>query len=330
MAKTAQKVVELANSWLGKNEKDGSYKEIVDIYNTQSKLPRNVKMQYGWSWCACTWSALAIKLGYTDIMPVEISCGELVLLAKNMGIWMENDGTSPHPGDAVLYDWQDKGSGDNTGWPDHIGLVDYVNQESGYFTTIEGNYNDSVKKRTVSINGRYIRGFIRPKYDELDISNNMNIANKSVDTVAHEIIAGQWGSGSNRKHLLETNGYNYDEVQDRVNEILNGSAASIQKPVESNNDISQPYNKKVVSTCYARFCEPSVSGDYIATSDLYLRNDAGTNKKALVIIPKGTTVICKGFYSTTGRSNLKWLRVNFIMNGVYYEGFSSVNYLKRV
>lgn len=58
MAKTAQKVIELANSWLGKNEKDGSHKEIIDIYNIQSKFPRNVKMQYNWSWCDPSFSFL--------------------------------------------------------------------------------------------------------------------------------------------------------------------------------------------------------------------------------------------------------------------------------
>ena len=41
-------------------------------------------MEYSWPWCACTWSALAIKLGYTDIMPIEISCPELIIAAKKM------------------------------------------------------------------------------------------------------------------------------------------------------------------------------------------------------------------------------------------------------
>ena len=74
MAYLRQKVLDLAESWVGKKESDGSFKSIIDIYNTQKTFPRNVKMQYNWAWCACTWSALAIKLGYTAIMPVEISC----------------------------------------------------------------------------------------------------------------------------------------------------------------------------------------------------------------------------------------------------------------
>lgn len=329
MAKTAQKVIELANSWLGKNEKNGSYKEIIDIYNTQSKFPRNLRMQYGWSWCACTWSALAIKLGYTDIMPVEISCGELVKLAQNMGIWIENDATIPKVGDAVLYDWQDNGKADSAGWPDHIGLVVYVNESAGYFTTIEGNYNDSVKKRTVSINGKYIRGFIRPKYDPdgPEEPSDYNILSKTAGALAREIIAGKWGNGEERKKRLEANGIDYDSIQSMVNSILNGSAVKI--PDNPNVDLNQPYNKKVLSTCFATVCDPALLGNYVTTSDLYLRNDAGTNKKALAIIPKGTTVVCKGCYNVSG-SNLKWLYVNFIMNGVYYGGFSSSKYLRKI
>ena len=32
-----------------------------------------------------------------------------------MGCWQENDAYVPSPGDAILYDWQDNGIGDNTG-----------------------------------------------------------------------------------------------------------------------------------------------------------------------------------------------------------------------
>ena len=49
---------------------------------------------------------------------------------------------------------------------------------------------------------------------------------KSVDEVAREVIAGSWGNGSDRKSRLESAGYNYSEVQSRVNEILSGSSSS--------------------------------------------------------------------------------------------------------
>lgn len=76
-----QAVLDVAKSWVGKNESDGSYKEIIDLYNSFiGALPRGTKMLYEWPWCAATWSALAIKLGYTAIMPIEISCYYLIVV----------------------------------------------------------------------------------------------------------------------------------------------------------------------------------------------------------------------------------------------------------
>lgn len=43
---------------------------------------------------------------------------------------------------------------------------------------------------------------------------------KSIDTIAREVIQGKWGNGSSRKSRLEAAGYNYKEVQARVNALL--------------------------------------------------------------------------------------------------------------
>lgn len=50
---------------------------------------------------------------------------------------------------------------------------------------------------------------------------------KSVETVAKEVLAGKWGNGTTRKTKLTNAGYNYAEVQKKVNELLN--AKSIEK-----------------------------------------------------------------------------------------------------
>lgn len=211
-----QKVVDLALSWVGKNEKDGSYKEIIDIYNSFSgPFPRGVRMQYGLAWCACTWSALAVSLGYTEVMPIEISCGELIKRAKEMGIWIEDDSYRPLPGDGILYDWQDSGVGDNQGWPDHVGMV--VSTTDKEITVVEGNKSDAVGVRTIPINGKFIRGFITPKFmDEETVAPII----KSVEEVANEVLSGLWGNGAARKDALTVAGYNYEEIQKKVNEIV--------------------------------------------------------------------------------------------------------------
>lgn len=45
---------------------------------------------------------------------------------------------------------------------------------------------------------------------------------KTIDELAQEVIAGKWGNGDERKKRLEAAGYNYRQVQNRVNEILSG------------------------------------------------------------------------------------------------------------
>ena len=319
-------VVNLVNSWEGRNEADGTHKYIIDIYNSHLPHPRNTKMQYNWAWCACTWSALAVKLGYTDIMPIEISCYYIIEEAKKMGCWQENDAHIPGIGDGVLYDWDDNGVGDNTGNPDHIGTVIYVNKESGYMVVMEGNYSNAVKKRTIMINGRFIRGFICPKYTgngaELPPTQS---GGKDIKTVAREVIAGQWGNGDARKKNIEAAGYNYKEVQDMVNQILNGSAVQPSTPTQPQE---QPTSTKVVAGAYADKFNKSLAGTYKTTANLYMRHGAGTNKKSMVVIPNGTKVKCYGYYSVS--NGVKWLYIQVTIDGVQYTGFSSSVYLKRV
>ena len=55
---------------------------------------------------------------------------------------------------------------------------------------------------------------------------------KSVDELAQEVIRGEWGNGSDRRARLESAGYDYDAVQDRVNEILEGAPSTPKKSVD--------------------------------------------------------------------------------------------------
>lgn len=50
---------------------------------------------------------------------------------------------------------------------------------------------------------------------------------KSIDELAREVIAGQWGNGDDRKRRLEEAGYNYNEVQNKVNEIMQAPKETI-------------------------------------------------------------------------------------------------------
>ena len=156
------KVVSTMQSWVGLNEKDGSFKPIIDIYNSHNPLARGYKVKYTDHWCAATVSAAFIKNGLTDIAPTECSCSKMIELYKKIGRWEESDGYSPLPGDVIMYDWQDDGIGDNTGAPDHVGIVEKVSDS--IITIIEGNKNEIVARRVLRVNGRYIRGYCLPDY----------------------------------------------------------------------------------------------------------------------------------------------------------------------
>lgn len=160
-----EKVVAAAEAWFGAKTGSAQHKEIIRIYNAQRPLPRGTQMQESWAWCAVFVSAVSLKLGLRDIMPTEMSCHQMMLLYKKLGRWVENDAYVPSPGDVILYDWQDGTnytSTDNTGTPDHVGIVTACNGKT--INVIEGNVSNKVGTRVLEVNGRYIRGFGIPDY----------------------------------------------------------------------------------------------------------------------------------------------------------------------
>lgn len=154
--------VETAKSYLGCKESDGSHRKIIDLYNSQKPLPVGYKVTYTDAWCATFVSAVAVKLGLTDIILPECSCSRMIALYQKSNRWTENDAYVPNPGDLIMYDWQDTGIGDNTGAPDHVGIVCEVNGDT--ITVIEGNKSNAVGYRSIKVNGRYIRGYCLPNF----------------------------------------------------------------------------------------------------------------------------------------------------------------------
>lgn len=166
-------VVKQATTWLGRKESDGGHKGIIDVYNAHKPLARGYKVKYTDEWCATFVSAVGIKCGYTHIIPTECSCGKMIELFKKLGSWVEDDTYKPKAGDIIFYDWEDSGKGDNKGTPNHVGIVEKVSGST--ITVIEGNYNQAVKRRTLSINGKYIRGYGVPKYSNAAISVSLPV-----------------------------------------------------------------------------------------------------------------------------------------------------------
>lgn len=161
-AQIREKVVATAKTWIGYNEADGSHRQIVDVYNSHRPLARGYALKYTDAWCAGFVSAVAIRLGLTDIMPTEVGVGEMIKLYQRLGRWKESDSYIPRPGDIIMYAWGDNGVGDCTSGASHVGIV--VSCDGKIITVIEGNKNDAVGYREIAVNGRYIRGFGLPDY----------------------------------------------------------------------------------------------------------------------------------------------------------------------
>ena len=157
------------------------HQKVLEVYNAQNPLPRGYKLQPKDAWCASTVSAVLLMNGYSAIS--ECSCTVMTKKAQDLGIWVEDDGYTPKVGDIIMYDWQDNGKGDNMGNPDHVGFV--VRVDSGKITVREGNKAKSVGNRTIDVNGKYIRGYIVPPYEDDteeirdDVAESPSIAEKA-------------------------------------------------------------------------------------------------------------------------------------------------------
>ena len=158
-----QNVADVMESWVGATRGSATHLEILRIYNTYTPLARGYKVQVGDAYCATTVSAAWIVTGCAKWTGTECGCDKFIEIAKSKGIWIEDDAYVPKVGDAILYDWDDSGSGDNRGSSDHIGIVTAVSGRS--FTVTEGNINGGkVGRRTMTVDGKNIRGFIAPDY----------------------------------------------------------------------------------------------------------------------------------------------------------------------
>lgn len=228
---TRQDIVDQICSWEGWSESNGKFKKIIDIYNYY--LPTAVKtgtlnypVKYTDEWCATGASVAFIQAGAPEIFTIECSCPRMIALAKKMGIWQEADNYVPKFAEAVLYDWEDSGSGDNQGTADHIGIVIDVAEKAGTFTVMECNKEEKVARRILKVNSRYIRGFICPKFQEEKTEKKGTTATekapeKSDSDLAVEVMFGRYGINPERAKKL---GSRANAVQDKVDSFYKSIA----------------------------------------------------------------------------------------------------------
>lgn len=232
-------VLQAAKAWLGYRESNGTHKVIVDTYNTIVPLPAGYKVSYTDPWCAAFVSAVAQKVGATNIIYPECSCQRMIQLYQQHNRWMEDDSYTPKPADIIFYDWQDSGSGDNVGFADHVGIVYSV--VGSDMTIIEGNCSNSVAFTNRKVNSRYIRGYGLPKYDDAVVT----VPSTPAITVPQTNIS----TGSKVK-VTGSTWYTGGAIPQWVKEdtwivlCINGDRAVIDKNASGTQSIMSPINIK--------------------------------------------------------------------------------------
>lgn len=82
------------------------------------------------------------------------------------------------------------------------------------------------------------------------IANEVNTilngpSKKSVTEIANEVLAGKWGIGSERKRKLTQAGYDYSEVQKKVNELVKSSNTNKTQLTKPTTSPKTPFKVKV-------------------------------------------------------------------------------------
>lgn len=75
-------------------------------------------------------------------------------------------------GDIIFFDWIDKFTKVRNGRPDHVGIVEKV--ENGKVHTIEGNSGDACRRQVYDIYSFDILGYGTPMYEKKEIDENID------------------------------------------------------------------------------------------------------------------------------------------------------------
>lgn len=124
-----------------------------------------------------------------------------------------------------------------TSWIAHIDYTKNQNKYEGKYDMFQYSWKGKVNGITgnngdVDMNILYRDLIAEIKGDKKE--DPKTTPKKSVDELAGEVINGLWGNGEDRKQRLTNAGYNYQDVQNKVNEILKANQSEYYKPCKQN------------------------------------------------------------------------------------------------
>ena len=263
--------------WLGYNEAAGTDDIIIKLYNEQ-RLPGGYKMAMTDPWCQATQSAAAYIAGINEKnkeqnAPNQCSCYYAMLWFKNNGTWTARGGAgyNPQVGDWIYYDW------DGNGVPDHVGCV--IERTGNTIVVREGNYSDSLKDRTLSINSSSIEGYGRMKgvsgntgQTETKVSYKCTVTASALNVRNAAGMSGAVIKTVSRNTLLEItkecNGWGYSPTAGgwiSLSYIKRASLSDTQNEEEATQGEGYKTVNYKVRTTTDLNCRKTPSGAYIKT-----------------------------------------------------------------
>ena len=177
-------------------------------------------------------------IGSMNYPALNCNAENFIERAKNLGLSISD---VPTLGGIMV--WQKGttlGSGDGAG---HVAIVERIDSNNQIYTS-ESGYGSSAfwNSLRTNNNGRWglgndyiFRGcIINPEIGDVHYVEPTPAPQptKSVEELAKEVIAGVWGNGDDRKNRLINAGYNYSEIQAKVNELLSPPTPAPQPTVD--------------------------------------------------------------------------------------------------
>lgn len=85
---------------------------------------------------------------------------------------------------------------------------------------INGSWGNGEERKQRLAAAGYDYNTVQAKVNEILSGSSSSSPSKSIDTIAKEVIRGDWGNGADRKQRVSAAGYDYAAVQAKVNELL--------------------------------------------------------------------------------------------------------------
>ncbi len=175
-----EKVIAQAKAWLGINEYDGRFSEIIRAYNEIPGARGPALASY--PWCAIFVSAVFWE-AVRESRFAEMACDAMIQKFQNLGLYSVSG--QPSVGDVIFYDW------DSNGTSDHVGIITEVTNNS--YKVIEGNKSDAVGYRTISASYPFIKGYgFATRLDDKAVDSATESSTVGQQMAEHIIASRRW------------------------------------------------------------------------------------------------------------------------------------------